>query len=346
MNVTLTYPRENDLICLHTEAQERFIADDDKRAAFAENMTFHWYALEEQGTDYSLPLVLRFTYTFSYGEEEQENKGYPFLVLSETPDMKRPAVFAGDEQGCDVTGLKIGTRYYWRVQKGGVSSGISSFTTQNVPPRYVRVDGISNVRDAGGYAVPGGKIRQGLLYRGGEGELHMHLTPRGMDDVRTLGIKTEFDMRGEAVGQVDFTTMELCGVKRILVPEKPYAEVFSPACRKAVKAFFKALTKKSNLPMYYHCWGGADRTGSFAYLLGAFLGMSREDLLYDYELTSLSKWGVRSRNYGQFKEMERQLSLYPGETLKEKAAAFLLTDIGLTEKELNAIETTFVEKTK
>lgn len=104
-----------------------------------------------------------------------------------------------------------------------------------------------------GYSVDGGKIRQGLVYRGGEFELHMNLTAKGVEDLLRLKIRTEIDLRGESIGKVDFTTAEVVGVKRILIPAVPYTDVFSEKFSKNVKKFFKVFTVKSNYPLYYHC---------------------------------------------------------------------------------------------
>ena len=63
-------------------------------------------------------------------------------------------------------------------------------------------------------------------------------------------------------------------------------------------------------PVYVHCWGGADRTGCLCYLLGALLGMREEHLLLDYELTSLSIWGDRSRDSAQFQRFMAALDCF------------------------------------
>ena len=38
-------------------------------------------------------------------------------------------------------------------------------------------------------------------------------------------------------------------------------------------------------PVYFHCYAGADRTGTIALILEALLGMSQSDIDKDYELT-------------------------------------------------------------
>jgi hypothetical protein len=83
------------------------------------------------------------------------------------------------------------------------------------------------VRDLGGYPIEGGgRVRQGLLYRGSELEFKMHLSPKGADTLRVLGIKTVLDLRGEAIGNVEYSTAELFGIRRIHLAAEVYDGVF------------------------------------------------------------------------------------------------------------------------
>ena len=49
--------------------------------------------------------------------------------------------------------------------------------------------------------------------------------------------------------------------------------------------------------VFFHCAGGADRTGSLAFLIEALLGVSESDLSKDYELTTFGRVNTRLRNY-------------------------------------------------
>ena len=48
-------------------------------------------------------------------------------------------------------------------------------------------------------------------------------------------------------------------------------------------------------PAVFHCAAGADRTGTLAFLISGLLGVSRDDLTKDFELTSFSDFGLRCR---------------------------------------------------
>jgi hypothetical protein len=105
----------------------------------------------------------------------------------------------------------------------------------------------------------------------------------------------------------------------------------------------KFLADRNNYPIYFHCWGGADRTGSLAFLLGAFLGMTKEELIYEYEFTSLSCWGTRSRNHPPFVEFIEAFEALAGNDYKQKATFFLLEHLKLSQKQLQRIEEILIE---
>lgn len=339
--IELTFPGMGAEISLQTEEQKSFLADEEYRANMDGNLTYCWYKLEREGYDRTIPNPVSFRW-----QEEADGKelpGYYFLMLSETEDMGNPLVYMTKETFFDVYNLKVGTKYYWCVQRNGRRSAVSSFSTRMELPRCIRLEDVSNVRDMGGYKTEGGRIRQGMVYRGSEFELHMHLTPAGAEEVRRLGLRTEIDMRGEARNQVDNTTVEPLGVTRTFIPCSPYGEIFEKAERDAVRAFFKVFTSEKNYPIYYHCWGGADRTGTFAFILGAFLGMTTEDLIDEFEFTSLSIWGIRTRNHANFEGFMQLFNALPGNTNREKATAYLKKYAGLTDKQLEKMYTILVE---
>ena len=342
--IELKYPINNSAVSIQTREQRKFIEDEERRANMDGALTFQWYDLEKIGTDRSLPDPISFSWLDS-DEGEDSDKAYFFLLISENEDMRDAWCYITNENSLDVYNLKVGTKYFWCVQKNGRRTNVSSFQVLPTLPRCLKIDGTSNVRDLGGYSVKGGKIRQGLAYRGGEFELHMHLTPSGISELQRLRLKTELDMRGEAKDKVDFTTVETIGIKRIFVPSVPYTSVFDKQHRAALKNFYRTFAGPKNYPIYFHCWGGADRTGTFAFILGAFLGMSYEDLIFDYEFTSLSIWGARSRNYSEFQKFLDNFISLKGTDLSEKARTFLKDYAGLTDKQLSTIYEILVKKT-
>lgn len=339
----LKTPFNGEKVSLQTPEQKSFVCEEEARAkSDGTPVAFRWDGLKKLGIDRTLPLPVSFSWELT--REPKDTEIYCLLLISESRDMKSPWLYITKECFFDVYNLKVGTEYFWCVQINGKRSEVFSFKTLLTLPRCLKIDAVPNVRDMGGYAVTGGRIRQGLLYRGSEFESHTVLTPSGAEEISRLKIKTEVDMRGESIGVVEATTAECLGVKRIFIPSVPYTEIFDEKQRAALGKLYRAFASPKNYPLYFHCWGGADRTGTVAFIIGAFLGMSYDDLIYDYEFTSLSVWGPRSRNYAEFKRFVSRFMSLSGETLSEKAATFLKDRAGLTDKQLLAIYDTLVEK--
>lgn len=133
-----------------------------------------------------------------------------------------------DATSASITNLKVGATYTWSISAISGDKEVSSkpheFTTVDSSVRFIDIDGLSNVRDCGGWTgLDGKRIKQGLLYRGEEfnkqnngragssaSDYHYDpskasaddpygkkITEKGIDTVvNELKIKTEVDIRG------------------------------------------------------------------------------------------------------------------------------------------------------
>lgn len=75
--------------------------------------------------------------------------------------------FEGNVEGrsVEIWNLEIGRTYDWTVVIGS-SSAKGTFRTEDFAPRVMKIDGIPNFRDIGGWKTSDGKrVRQGLVYR-------------------------------------------------------------------------------------------------------------------------------------------------------------------------------------
>jgi len=220
----------------------------------------------------------------------------------------------------DVGNLKMGTAYYWRVN----GCGANMFITEDAAPRWLHVSGMSNVRDMGAWHTQDGRrVKQGLLFRGSEMDTHHEITSEGVRVFREeLGIRTDLDLRAEAVGRVAESPAGK-DVLYLLMPCVAY-EAFIEN-KQVCRELFEVLADERLYPIYFHCWGGADRTGTLALMIESVLGLSEKDIIRDYELTSLSVWGERSRNGEWFRSLMSALDGYGGaeEEIPVKAMRFL-----------------------
>lgn len=212
--------------------------------------------------------------------------------------------------------LEIATRYYWKVVclgrcgaydcgpkhgcdacKRRVESPVASFVTEDFAPRWIAVEGtVQNFRDLGGrLGLHGKRVRQGLAYRG-QGLNHNSVTgeARGrnrltVEDVAyltgTLGVRTDLDLRSR--GEIADMTESPLGksVKFVWHPSSSYRGIFRDDGKKVMAENFRVFCDRANYPIYFHCIGGADRTGALAYVLNAVLGVDRHELETDWEST-------------------------------------------------------------
>ena len=207
-----------------------------------------------------------------------------------------------------VRNLFVNTEYYWKVVTDDEESDVKTFTTGDYP-RWILARsltgeedgrGIYNVRDNGGYMTSSGKrVKQGLVYRGGE---ITTMTSSGHYNTITEVAKKAFR---EDMGMVGGIELDLRGNSDIgdgykacgfaengdiayeMHAIKSYEQTFTNT-RSEVAPIFEILKNADKKPVYYHCFGGADRTGTIGFLLNGVLGVSYTDLVIDFELTSYS----------------------------------------------------------
>jgi len=94
---------------------------------------------------------------------------------------------------------------------------------------------------------------------------------------------------------------------------------------------------EANYPVYAHCSAGRDRCGTLMFHLGALLGMSKEQLLADYEMTYMSaKSYAKGDNKGHdwMYAFINSFELLEGETYCEKAENFWLNN-GITQEQID-----------
>jgi len=326
--IRLISPCENDSVCLQTAAQIAFAANSRDYA----QPEFDWRHLTQTtDPDCSIPAPVVFAW---------EAGGKALLQIAASQDFTSPVWEQEAEDGASVYNLMIGMTYYWRVICGGEVSETRMFRTEDRAPRWIYVDGTTNVRDMGGWKTKDGRcIRQGLLYRGSELDTHKEITEVGIATMRDfLGIRTDLDVRGEVVGvrfdsplgtDIAYRLIPICAYDEYIRETAPYPELFG------------ILADRDNYPIYFHCWGGADRTGSLACMIEALCGISDEDQDLDYELTSLSAWGKRnSRGEGWQLFTEALSSL--GSNRTEQARTFL-RQAGVSDETMDRIVEILVE---
>lgn len=295
-DIRLTSGQDEEISLLAPKVSE-YLALDEKDteavAAFLYQADTSWYDKD--------------LYCFSWSNAGAESYDVLFATNEDLSDAQ--VIETTDTQLCvsDCTFLLPGNTYYWKVigtnEEGrGCFSETGSFTVKDEKLRSVFADGVENVRDMGGWQTADQKehVKYGMIYRGGR--LNRDLTTEKVyvtqDGIRTmreqLGIRSELDLRNgsDNDGQTEcalgddllYELYPVAAYDRIIPGSKGYDR----ASAESVKAIFEYLADESHYPVYLHCNYGADRTGTVAFLINALLGVPYEDLVKDFELTSLT----------------------------------------------------------
>lgn len=233
-----------------------------------------------------------------------------------------------------------GKTYYWKVVGNITDLPLDGgkIKINDMPVRWIYVDGIHNVRDMGGWKTENGKtVKYGMLYRGAQlntdknGQVVNLVTQKGLETFNSLGIKTEFDLRSIQNVHEKTTGTDLNYV--LISTEEVAYSAYDSIAAKSQKALyikmFEYLSNSNNYPIYAHCQGGADRTGTYAFLLNGLLGVSYDDLTKDFELTTFGgtkRW--RSAGSGSSFTKGEEPLVDNGITIKWQALYDYMMDYG------------------
>lgn len=163
------------------------------------------------------------------------------------------------------------------------------------PGRWVHVEGVANTRDAGGYPTrDGGFVKRGMIYRSAK---LSRLSADGAETYRDLGVETVIDFcnrltpwplfGGDAWSVQLASSVRGCPIS--FSKDGPDEEFYTRGVRDNAASYRKAfeiLADGENYPVLYHCAAGTDRTGVMSAMLLSLLGVDRETLMADFELSA------------------------------------------------------------
>lgn len=267
------------------------------------------------------------------------------IELSSSPlfdkDVVRPQI---TDSSATVFNLIPGIIYYYRVldENGAVIKRACVCPTG--PMRMIN-GLLKNVRDLGGWKADGGHIAYGKVYRGARVD-DIQSDTSAMDIfINTLRVGVDLDLRGLPPGVQGGSgeknpwksgdPVEYCNIKlwnymhpssrQYTVPEivdGTSADQYQLAIRKIINWLGDGKV------VYFHCHGGADRTGTLAFLIEALLGVSESDLSKDFELTTYAG-SVHKRDGSAgwfFYPMVKYLRTFaPEGTIKDQVMAWAKT---------------------
>lgn len=203
-----------------------------------------------------------------------------------------------------------------------------------------------NTRDLGGWACDGGKVKYGMIVRGGE--------PNEVDKdlmVNQVGIRTELQLLPKSESRHTYSAW---GIDFYANPEEATSVNYSLSPKSLWKFYLQVVfdSVSHDKPVYFHCGIGADRTGTIAVMLEALLGVSQSDIDKDYELTNfytVQPTNPRRRNADAYKNYINQIKNVPlvgglTDTFANHAISFAVS-LGFTADEINAYRNACIDGT-
>jgi protein-tyrosine phosphatase len=237
------------------------------------------------------------------------------------------------------------------------------------PGSLLSIEGADNVRDLGGYRAAQGKtVRWDKVLRAGELN---KLSPADVSLFEGLGLKTIVDFRGESekveAPDVPIATVQntiylpidvgdLLDIRNFVrAPLEQNALIlvdgnshFVTDYQDQYREFFRILMNDANLPLLFHCTAGKDRAGFAAALFLSSLGVDRETIIADYQLSGeyvkekYASYVQRMPNLAPIFETRREYISAAFETIDSQYGGidnYLTKDLGVDLKKMRAIYT-------
>ena len=223
--------------------------------------------------------------------------------------------------------------------------------------RMINMGGIHNVRDLGGYMTSYGKrTKQGLIYRGYEimkttvgqhSANYDSAVQKVQDEVMHIGheidLKAASDTEGETVSNLTpakYSNLQAVAYENFITDTTKYDNM---------KRTFEILSNADQEHVYFHCWGGADRTGMIAFFLNGILGVSYTDLVMDFEYTTLTnnkRSHMHNSSNAHFPKFLNAFTTWSGyeadKTVNYNCAKFLKS-AGVTDATIEKIRSIMIE---
>lgn len=241
------------------------------------------------------------TYTSTYGAQGTASKETPRYIAVEANGVTN--TYMNLNTSSNVTGTVGGLAY--------------SFTTEDVAPRTLRLDysssgRVANVRDVGSWpleTLDGKKMKQDVILRGGhlDGFASADAATRTAGYLTQIGLKTEIDLRIPGLDNVDSNVAGLSNGDASFAADGCTYYRFGLGWgtgdgtqigadnngnfTNQIRNVFATWGAAGNLPSYFHCQIGTDRTGVTGLLLLGLMGVEEEVLYRDYLMSNFANIG-------------------------------------------------------
>lgn len=256
-----------------------------------------------------------------------------------------------------VANLFADCQYHWYVAATDangkeIRSATGKFVTASNHPRLISIPKVGNIRDLGNYTTKDGrKIRQGMIYRGralNNVSPDRQTTPgksrvnaRGKAEIKRLGIKTDLDIRsrGETAGMT--ASPFGADTKWCRLNSHSYEHILkSNALKKCFAEIFRVFLDEKNYPVYVHCDGGRDRTGTICLLVLGALNADDDTIERDWQASALFFTDLKRQVFDKF--IAGMKAIYGDRPIAEMATLYL-KEIGITDQEIEKLKSIMLE---
>ena len=235
---------------------------------------------------------------WEYGYMDDENAVVKFWSTEDQSDIREVPVQvdeAHDIAFAELPNLYRARKYRMQVVDGSDVSNSFEFTTGDYP-RTITMGGVHNVRDIGGYVTSYGvRTNQGLMYRGyyiddksgGHGVNYSAEVQKVQEEVMQIGYEIDLQKSSETNGRTaSALNSEATPCDYICRTLVSYENFLKKDSYQNLPEVMHIMAHSDEKHTYFHCWGGADRTGMLAFFINAICGVSYTDLMEDFELTT------------------------------------------------------------
>jgi len=324
------------------------------------------------------------SYHDGYGKSDQPSLIRPYCrfvnesISSSWTEITRPVLLFGDgdtvkltndnktlsyqlQNGCaKIYNLIPRCTYTWKMYKSGKEIDKGSFTTEGTV-RMIKLGDSVNCRDIGGYPCEGGYVAYNKLIRGIQIDNADYVSVEAQT-LRDMGITGEVDLRlkngrytPKNIGLTYYGSVY--GASKVIKSDKYGILGYAPLLtntrnlNNCLLAIITELEKGGGV--FFHCTSGADRTGTFSAILLGLLGVSEENIIKDWEMTSFCCWynfkridteDLNDFPFGEMRTFFKKLDAYNGNTLQEKIIYWLTNKASVKQETIDKLKNLLIVK--
>lgn len=266
------------------------------------------------------------------------------FCLDEDMMMSETITIPAGKTVAEIYNLLPGLTYYYSTADG---KSAGKFTVGGTLRMIMIGKNVVNMRDLGGKkTVDGRYVKYGKIYRNAEFKGGtFNIDADELQKLLDMNIGAELDLRNED-GNKPWLPNAVRGDNFYWAQGKNYiangpGKMYDEVAKPHLKAEFETVVNnlRKGVAVDFHCRIGADRTGFLAFLLEGLLGVSESDMLRDYETTSFSEAGLRTKadgdgdaaasSYEKVIPAEFRSKIPEGGTLRDVFEAYFINTLGV-----------------